>query len=80
MVSPSIVEVLQRSGALRFPVRRTRVVRRSQEKDTCHACVADLEDYAIHATDGTIGHVKDIYFDDEAWVARYPVVGTGKWL
>jgi|ERR1022692_1124059 hypothetical protein len=40
----------------------------------------DLEDYAIGATDGTIGHVKDLYFDDEAWVIRYLVVDTGTWL
>lgn len=30
----------------------------------------DLEDYAIHASDGTIGHVKDFYFDDKTWVTR----------
>ena len=40
----------------------------------------DLEGYAIHATDGTIGHVKDFYFDDQAWVIRYLVVETGTWL
>jgi len=40
----------------------------------------DLKDYAIGATDGTIGHVKDFYFDDEAWVIRYLVVDTGTWL
>ena len=40
----------------------------------------DLEDYAIRATDGDIGHVKDFYFDDEAWVIRYLVVDTGSWL
>ncbi len=40
----------------------------------------DLEDYAIRATDGTIGHVKDFYFDDQAWVIRYLVVDTGTWL
>lgn len=40
----------------------------------------DLDDYAIHATDGAIGHVKDFYFDDEAWVIRYLVVDTGNWL
>ena len=28
--------------------------------------VKDLEDYAIGATDGLIGHVKDFYFDDIA--------------
>jgi hypothetical protein len=40
----------------------------------------DLKEYAIHATDGTVGHVKDIYFDDRAWVVRYLVVLTGSWL
>ena len=41
---------------------------------------ADLERYVIGASDGTIGHVKDFYFDDEAWVVRYLVVDTGAWL
>ena len=36
----------------------------------------DMEDYTIGATDGLIGHVKDYYFDDEAWVIRYLVVQT----
>jgi hypothetical protein len=40
----------------------------------------DLEDYAIRATDGIIGQVKDFYFDDKAWVIRYLVVDTGTWL
>jgi len=40
----------------------------------------DLEHYAIRATDGAIGQVKDFYFDDEAWVIRYLVVDTGTWL
>ena len=40
----------------------------------------DLENYAIRATDGTIGHVRDFYFDDEMWVIRYLVVETGTWL
>ncbi|MEP7312502.1 MAG: PRC-barrel domain-containing protein [Pseudomonadota bacterium] len=40
----------------------------------------DLENYAIRATDGVIGHVKDFYFDDEAWAIRYLVVDTGSWL
>ena len=42
--------------------------------------VKDLEHYAIGATDGQIGHVKDLYFDDDAWVIRYLVVETGTWL
>ena len=40
----------------------------------------DLENYAIRATDGNIGHVKDFYFDDQAWVIRYLIVDTGSWL
>ena len=34
----------------------------------------------IEASDGDIGHVRDFYFDDEAWVIRYLVVETGSWL
>jgi hypothetical protein len=40
----------------------------------------DLENCAIRATDGLIGHVKDLYFDDQAWGIRYLVVETGAWL
>jgi sporulation protein YlmC with PRC-barrel domain len=40
----------------------------------------DLEGYTIGAIDGIIGHVKDFYLDDEAWVIRYLVVETGDWL
>ncbi len=32
------------------------------------------------ATDGDIGQVKDLYFDDQSWVVRYLVVETGSWL
>ncbi|MEO8974661.1 MAG: PRC-barrel domain-containing protein [Casimicrobiaceae bacterium] len=40
----------------------------------------DLKGYVIRATDGDIGHVKDFYIDDRAWVIRYLVVETGSWL
>ncbi len=40
----------------------------------------ELHDYTIGASDGDIGHVKDLYLDDEAWVVRYLVVDTGGWL
>jgi hypothetical protein len=42
--------------------------------------VNDLKDFAIHATDGTIGRITDFYFDDERWVIRYLVVDTSTWL
>ena len=40
----------------------------------------DLQDYAIGASDGNIGHVKDFLFDDGDWVIRYLVVEAGTWL
>ncbi|WP_434926295.1 PRC-barrel domain-containing protein [Shewanella sp. HL-SH2] len=42
--------------------------------------VKNLEDYVISATDGNIGHIKDVYFDDETWCVRFFVVETGTWL
>lgn len=37
----------------------------------------DLERYAVTATDGDIGSVKDFLFDDERWAIRYLVAKTG---
>lgn len=42
--------------------------------------MTDIEGDAVEATDGVIGQVRDIYFDDEAWVIRYFVVQAGDWL
>lgn len=42
--------------------------------------VKDLRGFAIHATDGVIGEVDDLYFDDEDWTVRYLIVDTGGWL
>lgn len=42
--------------------------------------VGTLNGSTISATDGEIGHVKDVYFDDASWVVRYLVVDTGTWL
>jgi hypothetical protein len=40
----------------------------------------DLRGYAIHATDGVIGEVEDMYCDNERWTIRYFVVDTGSRL
>lgn len=40
----------------------------------------DLRGFSIRATDGVIGEVEDLYFDDEDWVIRYLVVDTSSWL
>jgi len=40
----------------------------------------DLIGRNIAATDGELGPVKDILFDDRTWKVRYFVVNTSKWL
>ena len=42
--------------------------------------IEDLENYAMQANDGEIGHVRDLFFDDATWAVRYLVVETGSWL
>jgi PRC-barrel domain len=39
-----------------------------------------LKGTSIGATDGDIGTVDDLYFDDLTWTIRYLVVDTGTWL
>ena len=40
----------------------------------------DLIGRSIRATDGEIGSVTTVYFDDDGWTVRYLVVDTGHWL
>lgn len=40
----------------------------------------DLVGSTIHATDGDIGSISTVYFDDDRWTVRYFVVDTGGWL
>jgi hypothetical protein len=40
----------------------------------------ELRGCGLHATDGDIGKVDDLFFDDLQWVVRYLVVDTGGWL
>ena len=42
--------------------------------------VTSLNGYSLQATDGELGKVKDVFFDDEKWTIRYLVVETGSWL
>lgn len=39
-----------------------------------------LTGYAIVASDGEIGAMADVLFDDRTWLVRWLVVDTGKWL
>ena len=42
--------------------------------------IKGLFGFAMGATDGEIGEVTDVYFDDERWTIRYMVVATARWL
>jgi uncharacterized protein YrrD len=42
--------------------------------------IRQLHGATIAASDGHIGSVRDLYFDDRWWTVRYLVVDTGKWL
>lgn len=36
--------------------------------------------FTIKTRDGEIGHIDDVFFDDEHWIIRYIVIKTGIWL
>ena len=41
--------------------------------------LSELKGYDIAATDGSLGKVSNLFFDDHTWSVRYLVVDTG-WL
>lgn len=36
--------------------------------------------FTVHASDGDVGQVSDLYLDDRDWIVRYIIVETGSWL
>ena len=42
--------------------------------------VTKLEGHELQGPDGTVGHVRDFFFDEHRWFVRYLVVDTGTWL
>jgi len=42
--------------------------------------LVNLSRFTLHACDGDIGSLQQIYFDDRDWKVRYFVVRTGNWL
>lgn len=42
--------------------------------------VKGLDNFTVTASDGDVGTIDDVYFDDEKWAIRYLVVDTGDWL
>lgn len=41
---------------------------------------SDFTGYTIEATDGMVGHISDILFEDQNWKLRWFVINTGSWL
>lgn len=41
---------------------------------------SDFTGYTIEATDGKVGHISDILFEDQTWKVRWFVIDTGSWL
>ena len=39
-----------------------------------------IRGFKLAASDGEIGKVREVYFDDHSWTVRYFVVETGGWL
>jgi len=42
--------------------------------------VQELEGFAVVATDGPIGRLVDLFFDDQFWAVRFLAVRTDEWL
>ena len=41
---------------------------------------SEITGYTIGASDGQLGKVTDVLFDDETWLVRWLVIDTGSWL
>jgi hypothetical protein len=42
--------------------------------------IQSIRGFTIQATDGEVGKVETLYFDDQTWAIRYLVVNVGNWL
>src|ERR1035437_6312095 len=71
-----------------MPLQRTQIQNYSDKcldwppgaKTTMLTNAAHLKGFVVRATDGELGTVDQIYFDDETWAIRYLIVETGGWL
>ncbi len=74
MVLPNVEEVLADTG--KKTVHKTIP---EKSKNMKHS-VKSLIGFTMGASDGEMGKVKELYFDDDTWVVRYLIVDTGNWL
>ena len=52
---------------------------RPSEGDRDLRSLVEITGYDVHATDGMIGHIKDVLIDDADWSIRYLIVDTRNW-
>src|SRR5262249_11151974 len=69
--NPCLTERRKRSEAIRSTLRVEPEMLRTARQ---------LKGASLVATDGDVGSVQDLYFDDTTWTIRYLVVDAGTWL
>lgn len=42
--------------------------------------IQNIQGFTVQATDGEVGDVATLYFDEQTWAIRYLVVNVGNWL
>jgi sporulation protein YlmC with PRC-barrel domain len=62
-----------------LPVR-IKAIDRDPAEDIHLRSIVQVDGYAIHASDGEIGHVSDFIFDDQTWQLTDIVVDTHNWI
>jgi len=62
---------------LMIPAGVCQKCREADRKETMLRSLKDIQGYQVNATDGDIGTVANILFDDKDWAIRYLVVETG---
>lgn len=56
--------------------RRSRAMPESRQLRS----LRELTGYHIHAQDGEIGHVEDVFAEDDTWSIRYLMIDTSNWI
>jgi len=59
---------------------KIKAIDRDPNEDIHLRSIAQVSGYAIHATDGEIGHVNDFIVDDQTWKLTGLVVDTHNWI
>jgi sporulation protein YlmC with PRC-barrel domain len=59
---------------------RIKDIDRDPKEDAHLRSIAQVSGYAIHASDGEIGHVGDFIVDDQTWILNDLVVDTHDWI